>query len=214
MMTFLGMRIYEVNVAVTDFVLFLESGIFAWLLFRQGKRSLGVFLFAFLGISSFSGAIFHAFFPLKAESPGGLIIWIFTTASIGLVAVTVLHIVGRLSGSSVVSKVMRIAAPVFFACYAYALLFIDYGYLMVIKFYGPVILLLGVVAAAKYSTSRKAVLLYLLAGVGLSIIAGVVQSLHVNIGISYLDYNTLYHIVQGIGLVFLYLFFRKYSFPL
>lgn len=208
------MRIYEVSVAVTDFILFLESGFFAWLLFRQGGRRLGIFLFSFLGISSFSGAVFHAFFPLKAESPGGFVVWIFTTAAIGLVAVTVLHIVGRLSGSNAASKIMRIATPVFFACYMYALLFIDYGYLMVIRFYGPVILLLGAVAAVKYSTSRKAVLLYLLAGIGLSVIAGVVQSLHVDIGIPYLDYNTLYHIIQGIGLVFLYLFFRKYPLSL
>ena len=214
MMTFLGMRIYEVSVAATDFVLFLESGFFAWLLFRQGGRRLSTLLFLFLSISSLAGALFHAFFPLKAESPGGFVVWIFTTAAIGLVAVTVLHIVGRLSGSNAASKVMRIVTPVFFVCYMYALLFIDYGYLMVIRFYGPVILLLGVVAAAKYSTSRKAVLLYLLAGIGLSVIAGVVQSLHVNIGILYLDYNTLYHIVQGIGLVFLYLFFRKYPLPL
>ncbi len=218
MITISGIQIHEFSIAITDFVIFVESVILAYLLYKQGGKKLsfktiyglGSFLFLFLGASSLLGALFHAFFPGKAESLGGFIMWMFTTASIGLIAVTILYTTAFILKNRYISKSINIITVIFFLCYMYTILFVDYHYPTVIKFYGPTILLLGAVGLWKSITQKKAVWFYLLTSSVLSVVAAIIQSLHISIDPVYLNFNTLYHIIQGIAFVFLYFFFRKY----
>src|SRR3989344_7419783 len=80
------MIIHEPDVAITDLILFIESILFAWLFYKQTSnhfllRKLLILLFLSLGASSFIGALFHAFFPAKATTAEGFIVWILVAFS-------------------------------------------------------------------------------------------------------------------------------------
>ena len=215
MITIYGIQIHEFSIAITDFILFIESIVLACLLYKQGGKrlssktiqGLGSFLFLLLGTSSLLGALFHAFFPGKAESPDGFVIWMLTTVAIGLVAVTILYVIVFVLKNKSVSRTINILAPIFFLFYMYTIFFVDYHYPTVIKFYVPTILLWGIVGLWKSVVEKKAVWFYLLTGIALSIIAAGIQALHISLDPTYFNFNTLYHIIQCIALIFLYYFF-------
>lgn len=208
MITILGIQIYEFTIAFSDLILFIESIFFASLLYKKNRH--GFFLFLFLGMSSLLGAIFHAFFPLKAESPGGFIIWMLTTAIIGLVTVTILYTITHLLNHRFLFKIIHIFTLIFLGLYLYMIMFVDYDYPMVIRFYAPVILLLGAVGLWKFITDKEIIWFYLIAGIILSVTAAGIQSLKLSFDPIYFNYNTLYHIIQGVALIFLYFFFKKF----
>jgi hypothetical protein len=209
MIDIFGVSIYEASIALTDLILFLESGIFAVLLARRvgnaplfQKLSIGVFLF--LAASSLTGAVFHAFFPLKVGTSGGLSMWIVAIGSIGFLASTLWAlIVLMLLGQKGVRMILPLVG-LFLGAYFYTITFVDYQYLTVIFFYAPPVVLLGVLSAHRFIKSGERGWGLLGIGVGLSILAALIQVLRISIDPTYLSFNTLYHLVQAIALFFLY----------
>src|SRR4051812_9966751 len=143
------MTIYDPTVSLTDLGLAIECLVFA-LLSTRGKGSLGrtlvVFLFLSLALASFLGAIFHGFFPLKIDSPGGWPLWIATTASAGLAAIALWLLAAYFGLGTRAVKRLALAAPIYLAALIYAIVRIDYHYVTVVVFYAPALLAFGLVA--------------------------------------------------------------------
>ncbi len=215
MITISGIHLYEFSIAVTDLLLCIESVLLAFMLYRMSRKtgpralSAGIYLFVFLGASSLLGAIFHAFFPNKTDSFAGWLVWMLTAISIGLVASTLWFVNAELFARKTWGvRIKRFTLLYLFVFVSY-IFFIDYHYKSIILFYAPPLLMLGVIAVYKSFSTDDIRWRYLVTGIFLSIGAAVIQSSHTAFGPLHLDYNTLYHIVQGIALIFFFKFFTN-----
>jgi hypothetical protein len=217
MITILGIQIHEFSIALSDLILFMESGIFAYLIYRRASgglnfktiQGLSFFLFMFLSISSLLGSLFHAFFPQKTDTVGGLIIWMMTAISIGLIATVMWYLNTHLLKKEGIYRYINYFAGLFLIVYLITILFIDYHYPTIIKFYTPPILLLGLISMWRLVSTKKSIWLYLTIGIILTIVAAVVQFLHIGFNSNYLNFNTIYHLIQAAALLFLFIFFWK-----
>jgi hypothetical protein len=217
MTTLLGIQIHEFSIALSDLILFIESGIFAYLIYRRASeglnfktiKGLSFFLFFFLSISSFLGFLFHAFFPTKTDTGGGWLVWMLTAISIGLISVIIWYVDALLLNKKSIYRFINYFVGIFLLVYLVTVFFIDYHYPTIIKFYAPPILLLGAVALMRSIATKSRTWIYLFSGILLSLIAAGVQALHFSFDPIYFNYNTLYHIIQGIGLVLLYVSFSR-----
>src|SRR5688572_207906 len=181
-----GVPIYEFDVAVTDFLLFLESLAFAALLFRQATahtrlRNLVAALFLWLGISSLLGAVFHGFFPEKDNTAGGHLVWMLTGLSIGVTASVVWYVNAWLVDHRGFSRAVAALVPVFLTVFAYVLGFVSHDFLTIIFFYAPPLALLAAVGVWTWLRLRSAEWLYLVLGTLLSFAAAGVQALHIDL---------------------------------
>jgi hypothetical protein len=213
--TWFGVTLHEFDVAFTDFLLFVEAATFSALLFREPAphharlRTLGGALFALLGASSLLGVVFHAFFPLKASSAGGHAVWMLTGISIALTTSAVWYINAVLTRYRKLGRLVESLVPVYFAAFVFALFFVDYTFKTMISFYAPAVVLLAIIAVRTYARSRAREWVYLTAGTGLSFTAAAVQAMKIGVHPVYFNFNALYHLIQGIALVFLFLAFRR-----
>ncbi len=190
-------------VGLTDLLLSIEACIFAVLYLRRSSapRALVVAFFILLGAASFSGAIFHVFFPLKVATSGGWIVWLIVTASTGLTAIALWALaIWGISGKRSLYLVAYIG-PVLFAAFMYWIVVIDYHYGTVIAFYAPALVAFGGVAFYK-ALQKKAGWGQLFLGVALSAIAALVQLS--SLSVMGFDHNALYHLLQAIALFVLY----------
>lgn len=196
---------YELDVAITDLILFFELIFFSWFVFRQKinnklLNSFVILLFLLLSLSSLAGAIFHAFFPLKAESAGGFIVWSITAIIFGLVN-TVVWFIDYIFWKRKISKPIIIFSLAYFIIYMYWFFFIDYHFQAISMFYLPPILFLTFIAILR---SRK----YLLIGLLLSFVALAVQFLRIDLSPQF-NFNSLYHSIQAVAFIFIFLGFLK-----
>jgi hypothetical protein len=165
-------------------------------------------LFALLSASSLLGAVFHAFFPLKAGTAGGHAVWMLTGISIALTTSAVWYINAALTRYRKLGRLVELLVPVYFLAFAYALFFVDYTFRTMISFYAPAVVLLAIIAVRTYVKSRSREWLYLTLGTGLSFTAAGVQAMKIGVHPVYFNFNALYHLIQGIALGFLFVSFR------
>ena len=208
-LTLAGITLHEFDVAATDLLLCFEAWTFALLLSRRPAmparlRTLAVALFATLGLSSLLGAAFHAFFPEKAGTTGGYLVWIATGISIALTTSVVWTLDALLLNHRALSRAVSALVPVYFAAFVGVLVFVDYRFKTIISFYAPAVVALAVIAVRMYAKSRGREALYLVLGTGLSFAAAAVQVLKVDVHPQYFNFNALYHLIQGIALAFLF----------
>ncbi len=198
----------ELVVSVTDLVLAVESAYFALRLAqvaqsREGKIS--SLVFCLLAAASLLGSIFHAFFPLKEQTPLGWDLWILTASVTGLIAIAL----WALSASVVAGKrtvyVAVALAGVGFYGFFYWLTRIDFHFKTVVFFYAPALLVFFCIAIAR-SAQRRAGWRYISFGLLLTVIAAGVQVSSISVGI--IDHNAFYHLFQAAGLFYLYFGFR------
>jgi hypothetical protein len=210
--TILGIPIHEFSVAFSDFLLFLESILLAWMLSRptNGVRKSGRYLFLFLGASSLLGAAYHAFFSDAPHASGGVVIWMLTAASIGFVATALWDTLAGILIREKVARLVRIFARIGLALYLGVIVFVNDDYLTVILFYAPPVLLLGGIALWKSVTTSSVSWRYLAVGIALSLGAAAIQSLKISLDPTWLNFNTLYHLMQGVALPFIFAFYRTF----
>lgn len=209
-----GLPIHEFDVAATDVLLCLETGFFARVLFGHKfaapvPRRLFTAFFVFVSLSSLLGAFFHAFFPRKASTPEGFVVWILTALSVGVAASVVWYINVYLIKGEQVVRAARLATALFMLVYAYVLLFIDYRFMVVILFYLPPVIVLALISLFQAIRTRQPPWPLLLAGVILTFVAAGVQFLHLGIHPHYFNHNALYHLIQGVALALIFISFRR-----
>lgn len=199
----------EPDVALTDFGLAAECALFAgWLWWRGlAGNSLGrwfVVLFVALGLGALLGGITHGFLP-DAASDAARAIWNVTLMAIGVAALASWAVGAHVLFAGSTVRWVLAAAGLMLMLNVGVVLYVSQSFLVAIGFYAPAIIFALAAFVLAYRTSGNAVLLFAIAGVVLSLIAAIIQQTHTGIAALGLSHNALYHVVQAVGLLLIFL---------
>jgi hypothetical protein len=203
----------EVAVSISDFLLAGFSGILAWRLHSRPtemprtRRWFAIVLGA-IAVSSFLGAISHGFIPEEHGSLGALI-WRSTLMLIGPAAVGLCMLACLLLFRPGTVERARALALVALAIYVGLVLFEFHQFVIALLLYLPATLLLLTGFVVRWRQGESFAVDGAIAMV-LTLVAGVLQYLHIGIHPVYFNHNAVYHLVQGIALFFLYRAGRKW----
>ena len=100
---------------------------------------------------------------------------------------------------------MVAAAALLFALNVAVVLSVSQSFLVAIAFYAPAIIFALIALVLAYRASGNPSMLLAIAGIVLSLIAAVVQQTQTDIVALGLSYNALYHLVQAVGLLLIFL---------
>jgi hypothetical protein len=209
---FAGLPIHEPDVALTDFGLALLGGYFGWRLSRSLRKGgeedtlpkAGFVIMVGLASAAFFGAVFHAFFPDKAASAPGQLAWAPVVLSIVAVAATLLWLALSVLVPRLSPVVTRGLLVLYCAAFAGTALLIDHSFTGIVRFYGPVLILMLVAAVIRAARTRSTAWALIAGGFAISIVAALLQQAGVSIHPRYFNHNAVYHVVQGVALVLLY----------
>jgi hypothetical protein len=197
----------EPDVALTDYGLFIECVIFAWLMARQPGEpaSLRNWIVVFLSstaLAAFFGGTVHGFFANQTSGASrGL--WVLSLLALGTTALAGWAIGAYLLIPARSTWVIRLAALLAVG-YASMILLVTDAFWVAIAGYLPAALFLfaGFLRAAV--RSHEAWAKAGAWGLALSFAAAVVQQLRIALHPVYFNHNALYHLVQALGLALVF----------
>ena len=203
----------EPDVVLTDYALALECAVLAYLLWRARTRRDPLalwFALAFLAtaMAALAGGTVHGFFSDKT-SAGHRVLWPLVLIMIGVGALAFTNIAAalRFTGRAV-SAVSR-AALALFLVYCLVVLFFDDRFVVAIIAYLPAVLFLGWVFLEQYLHTRQRTFAWGLAGIGVTLLAAVIQQARIGLHPRYFNHNALYHTLQAAGLFMIFLTARS-----
>jgi hypothetical protein len=192
----------EPDVALTDYAVALEC-IFLIFFFPGGVNAVGLrFWFTvFLGsicAASVCGGTVRGFF-LDERTLGYAILWPATLLAMGVTALAIWAIAANLLFPRWVVRWVLVMGGIqyFLSNIAVLVLIQEFWVAMVNNL--PAILFLMFALGVTYHREKHWRLLLAAAGPALVLIAAVFQYLHVGVDPVYFDYNSLYHVLQGVG---------------
>jgi len=204
----LEFQLDEVVVGITDYLLALECTLFAWMLQAgSGWRQVRLLFAAFFGVTalaSLAGGTSHIFFAQSTSLPAD-VLWKATVLSLGATAFAAWGI-----GASLLFKkptqgwIIKLAAAEFLV-YAIYVASIDDRFIVAITNYIPAACFLALCFAVRYWQSRRAPILFGLAGLGVTAIAAQAQRARFALHPLYFNHNATYHAVQAIGLFLIFI---------
>jgi uncharacterized protein DUF6962 len=203
----------EVAVAISDFLLAGFSGALAFRLqsrpteIPRTRRWFAIVLWA-IAISSFLGAISHGFIPEEHGSLGALI-WRSTLMLIGPAAVGLCMLACLLLFRPATVERARLLALILLGVYVGLVLFEYHEFVIALLLYLPATLLLLAGFVVRWRQGQPFAADGALAMV-LTLVAGLLQYLRVDVHPVYFNHNALYHVIQGMALFFLYRAGRKW----
>jgi hypothetical protein len=213
MIEFLGLAIHEPDVVFTDLGLAILAAYFGrrlWKTSPSGTPSrTGAVLMAGLASAAFWGAVFHAFFPEDTATTAGYIAWMPVAFSILAAAATMLHLSLSILAPQLPLRRHRLIVVMYAAAFAVVVLLVDESFSSIVHFYVPALILLLIAAGRQATRQRGPGWKLIASGLFLSGIAASLQQAEVAIHPVYFDHNALYHVVQSVALVALYLGFRR-----
>lgn len=205
---------HEPDVVLTDFALALECAVLVWLLLRRPPgvlRRRFIWFFIALGVAAFLGAISHGFFPHQFApwyDPDTVVeelIWRGTMAAIGIAALSGWAAASRIAGFSRRTQTVLIAVGVsLFATYILWIVFISDEFRYAIIYYTPAAIFLWIAFIVEWRRDRGRELMFGMLGMALTFVAAGIQQAEIGLHPTYFNYNALYHLVQGVGLYFIY----------
>jgi len=176
----------EPATVITDYVLGAVAAWSAVLLFRSPNRSQRFWALAFaaLALGAFLGGTWHGFF----RNP---LLWKATLLSVGVASF------GMVAGSGLSAgmKLLAILAALKLAAYTGWMLFHD-QFIYVVIDTGVALLVVAALHLWRWNGA-------MLAGVALSVIAGLVQASGFRLH-EHFNHNDLYHVIQTVAVIFLY----------
>jgi len=196
--------VHEPAVVLTDVALAILGAVLCWRLSGVGAVILGG-----LASAALWGAVFHAFFPAKTATVPGFIAWLPVAFSILVVAATLLDLGLRLLAARLPRSMRRAFVAAYAVAFAAVVLLGDESFGSIVRFYGPALGLVLVAAVREAIRARSAGWTLIAAGFALSAGAALLQQAGVAIHPVYFDHNALYHVVQGMALVLLYVGFQR-----
>jgi hypothetical protein len=205
--------IHDPDVVFTDLglaILAVYLGLRLWSLAGQGTLArAGAVLLGALASAALWGAIFHAFFPADTATLAGFVAWIPVVLSIMVAAAAMLELALRILLPRLAPRLGRSIVVAYAASFLAVVLLVDESFTSIVRFYVPALILLLLAAGRQAVRDRSAG--WALIAIGLTISAGaaLLQQAEVSIHPVYFDHNAVYHVVQGIALVVLYLGFRR-----
>jgi hypothetical protein len=205
----LGIAIHDPDVVVTDVVLAILGGYLGWRLWRaSGGRTLlisGALLMGGLASAALWGAIFHAFFPAGTATLPGFLVWIPVTLSIVVAASVMLDLGLRLLLPRMQRRLRRAIVAGYAVAFVVVVLFVHESFGSIVYFYTPALLLLLIAAGQEGMRRRDAGWALVAAGLMTSLGAAALQQSGVAIHPVYFDHNALYHVVQALALIVLFI---------
>ena len=208
-----GISIHEPDVVFTDLGLAILAAYLGWRLWTApGIGSLaraGAVLLGGLASAAFWGAIFHAFFPADTTTLPGFIAWIPVAVSIIVAGATMLELGLRFLVPALPTPVRRSIVATYAAGFAVVVLLVDESFTSIVRFYLPPLILLLIAAGHQAIRTRNAGWSRIALGLIISVGAALLQQAKVAIHSLYFDHNAVYHVVQSVAIVFLYLGFRR-----
>jgi hypothetical protein len=207
------MTIHDPDVALTDLALAILSAYLGWRLWstsdnRRLQRAGGVLLGA-LASAAFWGAIFHSFFPAGTATLTGSLAWKPVALSIVVAAATMLDLGLGLLLPRLQPRLRWFVVLTYAAGFAAVEILLDDSFTRIVYFYVPTLILLLLAAARQVVRSRGGGWSLILTGLLLSAGAAMLQQARVALHPVYFDHNAVYHLVQGVAIVFLYLGWRR-----
>lgn len=203
---------HDAAVALTDYALAVENAVLALLLWRARRKgalsqsasvSWLVLFFAAIALSSALGATFHGFIA-DEKTFLGRVMWRAVMITIGVVALTGANAAGAM-WSEKMKRLVWIIAALAFVAYCLIVIFVSQDFRNAILIYLPAAVFLLVSFISKYVRSGNGRALVGAVGLVLTFVAAAVQQSGLSIAALHLDHNALYHIVQAVALVLVYI---------
>ena len=197
----------EPDVAITDYLIALETTIFAALIFRSEPGSdfrwPFVILFSATAAAALAGGTVHGFFSAQ-QSVAATALWRTTLLALGLAAYAAWTIGARLLLSEETARTVQIAAAGVAVCYAAIVVAVtDRFWVALVHYLPPVIFLLMAFAASAMREPRPSAISGV-AGLVLTLAAAVVQLQRIAIHPVWFNHNATYHVIQAVGLLLIY----------
>lgn len=198
----------EPDVTLTDYGLAVECAFFLYLLSsRMASGPLQwwfLTLFGSLGLAALAGGTVHGFFREPA-STGLMILWPSTLLAIGITALAAWAIGAHMMLPSQVARWVIIAAFIEFVGYSALVLFVSQAFLLAALNYLPAVGFMFVAFSLQWRHTGERSLALGLVGLGLTVIAAGLREARVAIHPAYFDHNALYHVLQALALLLIFL---------
>jgi hypothetical protein len=163
--------------------------------------------YIWIGVAALLGGAFHGF--LASESLLGAWVWRGVMLAIGLTGFAAWRIGGLLSFSHAASRwIIRVAA---IGLIVYCLIVLVYArsFALAIAYYLPAVVFLTISFAIQLARRRDSVAALGIAGMLLTFVAAGVQHFGISLHPQYFNHNALYHLIQGIALLLIFLAARN-----
>jgi hypothetical protein len=198
----------EPDVTLTDYAIALECAILCVLATRwpaagTALRRWWIVLFASIGAGALFGGTVHGFF-LDEQSLGHRVLWPATLLALGVTSVAMWFVGSTAALREPRATWLRRAALTALGVYAYVVIFVDSRFLVAIAMYLPATVFLLVTLIVLHARDRRRGLAIGIVGLLLTFVAAAIQQLRVAIHPVYFNHNALYHVIQGIALVMIY----------
>jgi hypothetical protein len=198
----------EPDVALTDFGLAIECAwLSVWLHWRTtadgSLRTWFVIFFAAVGVSALLGGVTHGFFS-DTHSVKSAVIWSATLVSIGLAALSSWAIGGYLLFADSGAKRVLVFAGILFAIYVATILTASQSFAVAIVYYLPAAAFLLAAFVVTHLRHRRNHLVAGIVGLVLSFAAAAIQQSDTGIPALGLNHNSLYHLVQAVALLLIF----------
>lgn len=205
----------EPDVTLTDYALAVECATLTlltlrWRMSDRRMRGAWAVLFASIAVSSVAGGTVHGFYKDETTT-GYTILWTTTLLVLGVTATALWFVASYTTVSSNVGVWMRRAAAAILAAYALVVIFVVRKFYVAILVYLPATLfLLGalVVRRVRHSDSRTTLAITALV---LTLVGAVVQQARIALHPVYFNHNALYHLIQFVALILLYIGGKRLS---
>jgi hypothetical protein len=204
------MTLLEPDVTLTDFALAIECGGFALWLARYRHATAFVALFAAAALASLLGGISHGFLP-DATTLAARLTWNGSLAAIGVAAVACWVIGARLILSETGTRIVIAIAAIVLVAYLAVVLLVSNSFSVAIAGYAPAMTFLLVAFVLAWHRERTCFHLAGVAGMVLSFVAAAVQEMRVGIHPVYFSHSALYHLIQALAFLLLFLAARGLS---
>jgi hypothetical protein len=207
----------ETAVALTDYALTAENAVLAVLLWRataaqsrsqtlrpEVVRQGGWFtlFFAMISLSSALGGTFHGYIG-DQTTLFAHVLWRGVMITVGLVALAAATAAGCMWRESV-RRVVAAVAVAGFVAYCVVVLFVSQEFRNAILVYLPATVFLLVSFIAGYLRTRASSMLAGTVGMLLTFVAAGIQQSSAGISVAHLDHNALYHALQAVALVLVF----------
>lgn len=209
--------IAEPAVTITDYLLALETGLFAVALARRGAgrgtvRRAGAAFFGATSVGALLGGTVHGFFP-DARQPARRPLWRATLLAIGTGALAAWALAARIGFPPRRARRLTALALLPFALYCAVVLGVTQRFLVAILASLPASGFLLAVFARRYARGRERPVGLGLVGIALTFVAAGVQQGRFALHPRYCDHNTLYHLIEGVAFLLFFAGLRGIEAP-
>jgi hypothetical protein len=197
----------EPDVTLTDFALALECAIFALLVARTSPppmRRWWIIFFSSIAVGALCGGLVHGYFPDESTTTWALV-WRTTLLAIGVTSMATWSLGAYLQQGIRLGRAVRRAAVWIFAAYAIIVLTVSTSFFVAVVMYLPATLFMLVAIVDAYRRSPTRAEAFGIAGLVLTLIAAAIQQLRIPLHPVYFNHNALYHAIQAIALLLLFL---------